>query len=299
MASSRAPSWSHEEILAVIRVWSDQTIQVMLDGATRNADIYKKIAERLEQEGGFQRTHKQCKEKLKNLRQFYKDLKDGHNRSGFNRDNWPYYDLIDAVLGDRPATRPQSLVDTTSLQPSPPEEEGNTATELGPDTPSISTPCSGRTPSTDDHNSDNGGDDGDNVQEPSVQAGQPRAAMVRGAPARKRSKKAGIETALSSITETFLKHQQEMEERMLMAEERRHKSEMERLEKMRKEDREHELRLFQILGQMMGTVGPPPPLPQYYMSPPHPPTVAMPSTSMPPPHLPDNTPVDNDLSNLY
>jgi hypothetical protein len=96
MASSRAsssnirgPSWSHEEILALIRVWSDQSIQSLL---------------------GDQRTPKQCKDKLKNLKQFYKDVKDGHERSGYSRDNWPYFELIDAVMGDRPATNYTSSV---------------------------------------------------------------------------------------------------------------------------------------------------------------------------------------------
>ena len=51
-------------------------------------------------------------------------------------------------------------------------------------------------------------------------------------------------------------HQHDIEERMLKAEERRQKLEMEQMERMRKEDREHELRLFQMLGQMMGS-GPP------------------------------------------
>ena len=64
MTSSRAPSWSYEEILASIRVLSDQSIQDMLDGATRTADIYRRI------------------------RQFYKELKDGHERSAFNWDKW-------------------------------------------------------------------------------------------------------------------------------------------------------------------------------------------------------------------
>ena len=36
----------------------------------------------------YQRSPKQCKDNLKNLRQFYKELKDGHERSAFNRDKW-------------------------------------------------------------------------------------------------------------------------------------------------------------------------------------------------------------------
>ena len=60
---------------------------------------------------------KQCKDKMKHLKQYYKDLKDGHNRSGHDRSNWPYYDLMDDVLGDRPSTGPRNVIDTTHSTP--------------------------------------------------------------------------------------------------------------------------------------------------------------------------------------
>ena len=47
---------------------------------------------------------------MKNLKQYYKDLKDGHNTRGHNRSNWLYYDLMDDVLGDRLSTRPRNIV---------------------------------------------------------------------------------------------------------------------------------------------------------------------------------------------
>ena len=281
MASSRAPSWSHEEILALIRVWSDQSIQDMLDGATRTADIYRRIADRLLQEGSFQRSPKQCKDKIKNLRQFYKDLKDGHNRSGFNRDNWPYYELIDSVLGDRPATRPQVVVDTTMPRSSQDEE-----VESPIDTSeSINSLPAELRPTTEDDETQ------EEQEEPTIVAGQQRDANHRGVQPRAKRSKTGIEKALSSITETFVKHQLDMEERMQKAEERRQQLEMETMERMRREDREHELRLFQMLGQLIGTSGP-----QYYVPPPPPPAhpSAMPFTSMsPPPRPPDHT--DNNM----
>ena len=34
--------------------------------------------------------------------------------SGRDRSNWPYYDLMDDDLGDRPSTRPRNVIDTTS-----------------------------------------------------------------------------------------------------------------------------------------------------------------------------------------
>ena len=54
---------------------------------------------------------------MKNLRQYYKDLKDGHNRSGHHRCNWPYYYLMDDVLAGRPSTKPRNIIDTTHSSP--------------------------------------------------------------------------------------------------------------------------------------------------------------------------------------
>ena len=71
-----------------------------------------------------------AKTNLKNLKQFYKDVKNGHERSGYNRDNWPYFELIDAILGDRPATRPPVVVDTTiqAVSDGSPEQRSTSST---------------------------------------------------------------------------------------------------------------------------------------------------------------------------
>ena len=67
--------------------------------------MYTNITEKFNQLG-FARTKNQVEAKIKNLHQYYKDIKCGHKKSGYSRDNWSYFDLIDAVLGDRPSTRP-------------------------------------------------------------------------------------------------------------------------------------------------------------------------------------------------
>ena len=223
---------------------------------------------------------------MKNLRQFYKELKDSHERSGFNRDKWPYYDLIDAVLGDRPATRPPVVIDATLQSPGSQLEEE--ADESQQNTSNISS-VNSQTPSTDPDMEEETNLSDDTVEQPVVQAaGQHQDATSRGLPTnRKRAKKSGLEKTLSSLTETFLTHQRDIEERMLKVEERRQKLEMEQMGRMRKADREHELRLFQMLGQMMGS-GPPPPPPHYYVPP-----MQHPSTmGMPPPLPPDHTDTD-------
>ena len=89
------------------------------DKSERHTETYKKITDEVMQ-AGFSRTKKQVTDKIKNLRQFYKDIKDGHERMGYDRDTWPYFELIDVGLRDRPFTRPQHVIDTTEP---PPEEE--------------------------------------------------------------------------------------------------------------------------------------------------------------------------------
>ncbi len=49
---------------------------------------------------------------------------------------------------------------------------------------------------------------------------------------------------------TFIKYQTEAEERFQRSEEERQKKEMELEEKRRQEDREHEVRMMQMLGHM-------------------------------------------------
>lgn len=47
-------------------------------------------------------TGKQCREKLKKLKQVNKRIKDYDNRSGSDRQNNKWFDHLDALLGHRP-----------------------------------------------------------------------------------------------------------------------------------------------------------------------------------------------------
>ena len=119
----------------------------------------------------------------KKLQQFYKDLKDGHNRSGFNRDNWNYYLLIDSVLGDRPATRPQVVVDTTMPRSSQ-DEEVESPLDTSDNINSLPAELS---PTTEDAETQ------EEQEEPTFVAGQRRDASHRGVtPRTKKTKTSGI-----------------------------------------------------------------------------------------------------------
>lgn len=315
-SSSRGATWSHEEILALIRIWSDRSVQESFNSNTRrNAETYRKITEELNNLG-YTRTQAQVNAKLKNLKQFYKDVKCGHEKSGYNRDNWPYFDLIDAVLGDRPSTMPVHVIDTTE----PPQDDQISEDEHLEDDESVSGATTANSSSThmDNEEEDVNDNDVDEVEsEVAGTSGSINSASTQrrrshqttaATPASKRSKKTGIERALSSFTDAFLQHQFEMEERMMQNEEKRRKEEMKQMEKVRKDEREHEMRLFQLLGQLMSP--PPPavhPATYSYMPPPHPleniPPLPYPSMNMQSPSTPTtsarNTPSsENNSPNL-
>ena len=82
------------------------------ESCRRNQDVYEKISSELS-EAGFSRTYQQCCEKLKKLKCEYKRIKDKRNKTGEGRyPEWDYFDAIDAVLRDRPATEPAVVIDT-------------------------------------------------------------------------------------------------------------------------------------------------------------------------------------------
>ena len=79
------------------------------------------------------------------------------------------------------------------------------------------------------------------------------AIMCTGAPCskkRKIEKKSRAEKNIDRAIDAFIAYQSEAEERFQKQEEERWKKEMELEEKRRKEDREHELRMLQMMGQI-------------------------------------------------
>ena len=50
---------------------------------------------------------------MKKLHQEYKKLKDNNGLTGRGRGKWRFFDAMDEILGNRPATRPPVVLDTT------------------------------------------------------------------------------------------------------------------------------------------------------------------------------------------
>ena len=68
-----AGSWTDSETFKLVEIWSEEEIQALLEGCTRNKHVYDKIAREMV-EAGYERTGVQCREKLKKLKTEYKRL---------------------------------------------------------------------------------------------------------------------------------------------------------------------------------------------------------------------------------
>ena len=79
--------WYNSEVKALITIWSDDKIQEQLDGVVRNKAVFEKNADKMA-EVGYTRDWFQCRQKIKNLKNEYKKIKDNNkqtNRKGAQR----------------------------------------------------------------------------------------------------------------------------------------------------------------------------------------------------------------------
>ncbi|XP_049565264.1 bifunctional phosphoribosylaminoimidazole carboxylase/phosphoribosylaminoimidazole succinocarboxamide synthetase isoform X1 [Orcinus orca] len=86
--------WCDNEVRALINIWSDEKIKQMLEGATRNKEIFEEIARRLMQ-FGIDRDWKQCRTKYKNFKYEYRVLQ---KKTGNPQGKMRFYEEVDGLL---------------------------------------------------------------------------------------------------------------------------------------------------------------------------------------------------------
>uniref|UniRef100_G1KIB3 PurE domain-containing protein n=1 Tax=Anolis carolinensis TaxID=28377 RepID=G1KIB3_ANOCA len=107
--------WCDNEVRALINIWSDEEIQQMLEGATRNKEIFEEIARRL-MKVGIDRDWKQCRTKYKNLKYEYRALQKENDQHGNARRKMRFYDEIDCILKSHPSETGTEVTTDTSLR---------------------------------------------------------------------------------------------------------------------------------------------------------------------------------------
>uniref|UniRef100_A0A8D0BD77 Myb/SANT-like DNA-binding domain-containing protein n=1 Tax=Salvator merianae TaxID=96440 RepID=A0A8D0BD77_SALMN len=98
LRKQRAVNWGEKETRTFLSIWGDQHVQKMLQQQYRNEDVYKRIAAEMAAMG-YNRDWEQCRQRAKDLRRGYKDIKDQNRRSGRGRQVWQYFEELDAILG--------------------------------------------------------------------------------------------------------------------------------------------------------------------------------------------------------
>lgn len=230
-------TWSKQETLKLIEIWGDDRIQAQLEGVHRNQDVFNKITREMGK-SGFDRTFQQCRDKLKKLKSEYRKLKDKQGKTGEGkRKDWDYFDAMDAILGTKPATQPPVIVDT--LQDTSDTQEDDIQEDVsGPDHDEI----------TEELASNISASNVSASEESSVPKSTPSpspAAMKR---SRKRKEKA--ENSVAEMLQKVTEYQFATDQKLLELEEKRFKLEekqMEREAQLRREEREFQLRMMEML----------------------------------------------------
>ncbi|XP_073190459.1 myb/SANT-like DNA-binding domain-containing protein 7 [Lepidochelys kempii] len=107
----RAPAWTEREVQDLIAVWGEESVLSELRSSFRNAKTFVKISQGMK-DRGHNRDPKQCRVKLKELRQAYRKTREANGRSGSEPQTCHFYDELHAILGGSATTTPAVLFDS-------------------------------------------------------------------------------------------------------------------------------------------------------------------------------------------
>ena len=89
--------WSDNEATLLVKLWRENIDKLQ---STKCAEAWSHISEEVSKLNGGKNV-KQCKVKVRNLKDLYKKAKDNNRKSGSSPDFPPFYDDFDTVLGCR------------------------------------------------------------------------------------------------------------------------------------------------------------------------------------------------------
>ncbi|XP_073193528.1 uncharacterized protein [Lepidochelys kempii] len=107
----RAPAWTEREVRDLITVCGEESVLSELHSSFRNAKTFVEISQGMK-DRGHNRDPKQCRVKLKELRQAYQKTREANGRSGSEPQTCRFYDELHAILGDSATTTPTVLFDS-------------------------------------------------------------------------------------------------------------------------------------------------------------------------------------------
>ncbi|XP_073167914.1 uncharacterized protein [Lepidochelys kempii] len=108
---NRAPAWTEREVRDPIAVWGEESVLSELRSSFRNAKTFVKISQGMK-DRGHNRDQKQCRVKLKELRQDYQKTREANGRSGSEPQTCRFCDELHAILGGSATITPAMLFDS-------------------------------------------------------------------------------------------------------------------------------------------------------------------------------------------
>ncbi|EMP29748.1 Importin-5 [Chelonia mydas] len=101
----RAPAWTEWEVRDLIAVWGEESVLSELRSSFQNAKTFVRISQGMK-DRGHNRDPKQCRVKLKELRQAYQKTREANGRSRSEPQTCRFYDELHAILGGSATTTP-------------------------------------------------------------------------------------------------------------------------------------------------------------------------------------------------
>uniref|UniRef100_A0A3Q3L0Y1 Zinc finger protein 37-like n=1 Tax=Labrus bergylta TaxID=56723 RepID=A0A3Q3L0Y1_9LABR len=102
-------NWTDEETQELLKVWSEEKIQVGLGESVRNERVYGEVSRRLAVMEMY-RSAKQCRDKVKKLKLEYRKTKKHSEESWDIKKNFKWYDALDSIMREEPASREDTMI---------------------------------------------------------------------------------------------------------------------------------------------------------------------------------------------
>ena len=220
----------------------EDNIQSQLEGCHQNKEVYQRIAQKMGEEG-FGRTFVQCREKLKKLKKEYRKLKDTLNETGQGRNKeveWPYFELMDRILGHKPTTMPESVIDSLAQS-----QDNNDSTPGMREVNEVDETLFGENSDTGEITSTT-----DNSTQREV------SPPARCKPNKKKTRSRGdqFEVVINKVMEDLISSQERNESRYLELENKRMRMEEKMYDKeleMQREARQFQMQMMQIMSSLV------------------------------------------------
>ena len=105
VGAKKSTRWSPEQTSILVQEWKERVDEVE---DSKSLEAWDKILAALNKEG-HAKTLKQCKDRIWNLKEAYKDAKGNNANMGRGVKRSLYFDIFDQVLGSRPVVRMTDL----------------------------------------------------------------------------------------------------------------------------------------------------------------------------------------------